>query len=423
MKIRCTPSLLSGTVNAISSKSDAHRLLICAALSYEPTVIHCNAMSKDIAATADCLRAMGAKIKTENGTVTVIPDKFKKKAELDCGESGSTLRFLLPVLSALGINASVNGHGRLPERPLSPLKEQMEKHGVSFKSGSKFPLCLEGKLTSGEYELAGNVSSQFISGLLFALPTLDGDSKITLVPPVESRSYLNITVGALRKFGIEIEEQNNVYIIKGNQKYRSPREVTVDGDWSNSAFFLCAGALSESGVTVTGLNMNSPQGDRKILAVLRETGAEVTVNGSSVTVRKNKLNGIDIDASDIPDLVPVIAATAAYCSGATRIRNAGRLRIKECDRLAAMTAVLSGMNASVTETADGMVITGGNNLTGGEAESYNDHRIVMAAAVLSCGCEKPIEIIGAEAVNKSYPDFFEDFNSLGGNADVINDGK
>lgn len=424
MEVRCTPRTLSGTVRAISSKSDAHRLLICSALADKPTKIHCNVLSKDISATISCLKAIGVKIETNGETITVTPTEFQKTAELDCGESGSTLRFLMPIVSALGINAKISAHGRLPERPLSPLKEEMERHGASFETGSEFPLNLSGQLTSGEYELAGNISSQFISGLLFALPILDGDSKITLIPPIESKSYLDITLSALRKFGIDVQKENNVYIIKGNQKYRSSDEVTVDGDWSNSAFFLSAGAVSKDGVTVTGLDVNSPQGDKKILEILKRMDAEITIDGDSVTVKRKKLFGTIVNASDIPDLVPIISVVGALCDkGVTHIENAQRLRLKESDRLKAMDELLTKVNAAVSETDDGMIVWGENDLIGGRVEGYNDHRIVMAAAILSCGCALPIDIIGAEAVEKSYPSFFEDFNKLGGKADVINNGK
>ena len=270
-------------------------------------------MSEDIAATVDCLKAMGTEICIDGEEITVRPRRFGKSAELDCGESGSTLRFLLPVVSALNIDAVITGRGRLPERPVSPLKEEMEKKGVTFHGGSKFPLHLTGQLQPGEYELAGNISSQFITGLLFALPLLDGDSRIKLIPPVESKSYLDITVSVLRKFGISVEERKNLFIIKGNGRYTSPGEITVDGDWSNSSFFLCAGALSEKGVTVTGLNIASAQGDKKILEVLRDMGADVQISEDGITVRKNKLNGVTVDASDIPDAVPVISVVAAAC--------------------------------------------------------------------------------------------------------------
>ena len=277
MNAKCTPSEISGTIRAISSKSDAHRILICAALSKNRTRIYCNVMSKDIVATCSCLKSMGTEISVDGDFVTVIPKEFNKKAEIDCNESGSTLRFLMPVVSALGIDTIINGSGRLPQRPISPLKEEMEKKGVTFHTDNKFPLHLTGQLQSGEYEIQGNISSQFITGLLFALPLLDGDSKIKLIPPVESKSYLDITVSVLKKFGIEIKEKENVYIVKGNQQFISPKEITVQGDWSNASFFLCAGALCEKGVTVTDLDINSPQGDKKILDVLKKMGADVKI--------------------------------------------------------------------------------------------------------------------------------------------------
>lgn len=421
MNVICTPANVSGKIKAISSKSDAHRLLICGALSDCATKIHCNVMSKDIAATVDCLKKMGAEIEVDGDIITVNPNKFNEKAELDCGESGSTLRFLLPVVSALGIDATITGHGRLPERPLSPLKEEMERMGVVYNTGSKFPLHLTGQLKAGEYEILGNVSSQFITGLLFALPLLDGDSKIKLIPPVESRSYLNITLSALRKFGIEIEEQENIYIVKGNQKYISPKEITVDGDWSNSSFFLCAGALNENGVTVEDLNVNSPQGDKAILNVLREMGADVEIKGTEITVKKNKLRGVAVDAADIPDAVPIISVVAALCEGETRIINAGRLRIKESDRIKSIKEMLTAAGGKAEETADGLIIKGNKKLLGGKVGGYNDHRIVMSASILSNFCEGAVEITDAQAVEKSYPHFFEDYNRMGGNANVIND--
>lgn len=422
MEASCLPSVLSGKIDAVSSKSDAHRLLICAALAEGITKIRCNVMSKDISATVECLRAMGTGIELKKDIITVTPAPFNKTAALDCSESGSTLRFLLPVLSALGIDAAISGHGRLPERPLSPLKEEMEKKGVVFHTGSSFPLHISGRLTAGGYELAGNVSSQFVSGLLFALPLLDGDSRIKLIPPVESRSYIGITLSVLKKFGIEITEKENLFIIKGNQKYRSPNETAVDGDWSNSAFFLCAGALGGDGVTVTGLDINSPQGDKKILEVLKNMGAEVSVSGGGVTVKGNELSGTTVDASDIPDLVPVISVTASLICGETRIKNAQRLRLKECDRLAAVYNMLTSVGISVTQTGDGLIIKGGKP-SGGKIDGCNDHRMVMSAAILSLFCREKLVITDAQAVNKSYPSFFEDFNSLGGNASVIDNGK
>ena len=421
MTVNCTPSVLSGTIRAISSKSHAHRVLICAALSQNNTKIYCNVMSKDIAATVDCLKSIGTEIQVDGDIITVIPNQFNKKSDLNCNESGSTLRFLMPLVSVLGIDATFKGSDRLSERPFSPLKEEMEKKGVTFHTDNKFPLHLTGQLQSGEYEIAGNISSQFITGLLMALPLLNGDSIIKVIPPVESKSYIDITISVLRQFGIEIEEKENLYIIKGNQKYISPAEITVEGDWSNASFFLCAGALGEKGVTVTDLDINSPQGDKKILDILSTMGADVTISGNEITVKKNQLKGVTVDASDIPDLVPIISVVATACDGDTRIINAGRLRLKESDRIKSVIKMLSSVGADAEEADDGIIIHGGKVLTGGIVNGYNDHRIVMSASVLSMLCEKDIVITDGNAVEKSYPDFWDCFNKMGGNANVIND--
>lgn len=421
MLVSCTPSQLSGKIRAISSKSDAHRILICAALSKKPTKIKCNVMSKDIAATIDCLKSIGTDISVNEDIITVTPRGFNKNADLDCGESGSTLRFLMPLVSALGIDATITGHGRLPQRPISPLKEEMEKKGVTFHTDNEFPLHLSGKLQSGEYELAGNISSQFITGLLMSLPLLDGDSKIKLIPPIESKSYIDMTISVLKKFGIKIGEHENLYTIKGKQKFISPEEITVDGDWSNAAFFLCAGALSEEGITVSGLDLYSPQGDKFVINALLNMGVDIVTDEDEVTVTKCGLHGVVIDASNIPDAVPILSVVASACDGETRIINAQRLRIKESDRIKSVVDMLNSVGAEAEETDDGLIIKGNGNLQGGLVNGYNDHRIVMSAAILSCICKGNVDITDYKAVEKSYPDFFKAFNEMGGNADVIND--
>jgi 3-phosphoshikimate 1-carboxyvinyltransferase len=309
----------------------------------------------------------------------------------------------------------------LPQRPLSPLKEELEKKGVNFRTDNRFPLHLTGQLQSGEYEIEGNVSSQFITGLLMALPLLSGDSIVKIIPPFESKSYVDITISVLKKFGIEIEEKECLYTIKGNQEFVSPEEIKVEGDWSNAAFFLCGGALSEKGVTVTDLDINSPQGDKKILDVLSTMGADVQIDESGITVKRNKLRATTVDASDIPDLVPIISVVATACEGETRVINAERLRIKESDRIKSVAEMLLSVGADVKEIDDGIVINGKKELLGGVVNGYNDHRIVMSASILSTLCKDKIEITDNRAVEKSYPDFFADFNKMGGNANVIND--
>lgn len=423
MTVKCAPCRLSGRIKAVASKSEAHRMFICAALSDGVTQLAMEGGSADIEATQRCLARMGSVIEQRGGLINVTPALRRGHVVLDCGESGSTLRFLLPVVAALGMDAEIHGHGRLPARPLAPLIAAMQKNGARFHTGAAFPLELSGKLRSGVYELAGNVSSQFASGLMFALPLLAGDSVIKLLPPVESRSYIDMTAAALNKFGVAVHREGDNYYIKGNQRYHSPVRLSVGGDWSNSAFFLCAGAAGE-GVTVTGLSADSSQGDKKLLDILARMGADISVQGDAVRVCGGKLTGTRIDASDMPDAVPALAVTAAMCtSGTTHIVNAGRLRFKESDRLAAMGKLLRATGANFTATADGFTIMGGARLGGGVLDGCSDHRIIMAGALASAACRDSVYLTGAEAVRKSYPNFFRDFNSLGGRAYVVDDGQ
>ncbi len=424
MKVRLTPVKLCGSIPAISSKSDAHRLLIAAALSDRETEILCNVLSEDIRATARCLAALGAKVAFSENRMRVHPIPRTETAEgapvtLDCGESGSTLRFLLPVVSALGKNGVFTGGGRLPQRPITELREAMEAHGVHFSEKGAFPIHTSGALKAREYTLRGDVSSQYVTGLLFALPLLSDDSTLRLLPPVESAPYIEMTLSSLMRFGIEVRREGHTYFIKGNQTYRSPGAVSVEGDWSNAAFFLTAGALGAP-VTVTGLNPDSPQGDKAILEILRRMGAAVETAGESVTVSPGALHGIAQDMADIPDLAPIFSvAAAAARTGETAIQNAARLRLKESDRLAAIHRMLGSLGVSCTETAEGLLIPGGQSISGGETSGFGDHRMVMAAAIASVLAEAPVTTDGAEAVEKSYPHFFEDFKRLGGMVDVL----
>lgn len=422
MKIKLSPAKLKGTVAAVSSKSDLHRLLLAAALSDGKTVIRRNGSCDDIEATIDCLKAMGADFETTEGEITVIPiKKAVKKAELGCRESGSTLRFIMPVAAALGVNATFVLAPVLQSRPLLPLRRELENHEIEFTPPWQFPIEIRGRLESGKYQLRGNVSSQFITGLLFALPLLDGDSTLRLIPPVESRPYIDMTLGTLKTFGIEIEENDNVFSIRGNQKYITPKEVSAEGDWSNAAFFLTAGALG-SDVSVTGLNPTSLQGDKAVLGVLGDMGAAVEWDGDSVRVKGGELHGISFSAENIPDLVPVLSvAGAAAKSGLTVVTNAERLRLKESNRLGAISECLNNIGCVNAETDDGIVIWSGEQLYGGEVSSYYDHRMVMSMAVAATVATGDITVKNAEAVTKSYPSFFDDYKALGGKADVVDD--
>ena len=386
-----TPSPITGTVPAIASKSMAHRLMICAALADTETQVVCQSTSKDIEATRSCLSAM------------------KTGHRLLCGESGSTLRFLLPVVAALGLNAEFYMEGRLPDRPLAPLDDELHRHGaVLQKDGSV--LHVSGQLTPGEYTLPGNVSSQYISGLLFALPLLEKPSKLTVMGTIESAPYIEMTLDALRQFGVRITIEGNVYHIPACG-YKSPGKVFVEGDWSNAAFWLCAGAISKP-VTVTGLDPNSLQGDKAVFDLLRRFGANCQQDGNRFSVAPGPLRGIDIDAAAIPDLVPVLSVVAAKAEGTTRIYNAGRLRLKESDRIETVCRMLTDLGGTIQATEDGMIIQGGKPLSGGSTDSFGDHRIAMAAAIASCLCTGAVTVTGAEAVNKSYPHFWEDFEIL-----------
>ena len=421
MDITVFPGRLNGTIGAVPSKSQAHRALICAALADGPTRIECDGESGDIAATVACLKALGAEIRREAGGYSVIPNsEFRipnlraKPVMLPCGESGSTFRFLLPIVCALGRDVSFIPKGRLPQRPLSPLIDELVRHGCSLSALGAVPFHASGQLVPGRYSMDAGVSSQFVSGLLFALPMLGGDSELRLDGRAESFPYVELTLAMLEVFGIKADFDGAVFSIPGGQAYRSPGAVRIEGDWSNAAFWLGAGAIGSGRVTCNGLDLRSRQGDRAVVDVLKRFGACVEEGDSAVTVSGGDLKGIEIDASDIPDLVPILAVVAASAEGRTAIRNAGRLRDKESDRLAAIAAAMRGLGADVSETEDGLLIRGGAALSGGTVSSCGDHRIAMALAIAAVACTGAVRMTGAEAVGKSYPGFFDDFQSLGG---------
>ena len=330
------PGPRTGSVRIPASKSQAHRLLICAALGAQPVALRCDGVSADIAATARCLRALGADITDDGaGTFRIVPiaGEIPAHADLFCGESGSTLRFLLPVVGALGADVTFRMEGRLPERPLSPLDAVLAAHGMTIRRDGAL-LHVSGQLHPGAYELPGDVSSQYISGLLMALPRLPGESTLAVTGKLESAGYIAMTEDALCLSGIRLQKSGRTYTIPGGQTARLPAQCRVEGDWSNAAFFLCMGALSPVGVTVTGLTAASSQGDRAVLEILRRFGADVRETQDAVTVRRGALHGVTIDAAPIPDLIPVLSVVAALADGQTQIVNAARLRLKESDRLA-----------------------------------------------------------------------------------------
>lgn len=498
MNIKITPQQLNGTIEAIPSKSHAHRLLIAQKLAALQGVgqedpLEIPTFSEDIDATKGCLAQLDEEL-----------------PRFDCRESGSTIRFMIPVAMALKDEAVFAGSGKLPQRPLSPLKEEMERHGCSFEMlaaakgaagalncakaserGVTSEICrIRSRLQPGKYELAGNISSQFITGLLFALPLLNGDSSLQLTTKLESAGYVDLTLQVLREFGIEIREvrekitdedanaekkvviseraaeqadslsltanseadlegiseanlesnsENYLirYEIPGNQIYREPEGLKVEGDWSNAAFWLVAGALGGN-ITCTGLNPDSTQRDKEIVTVLEKMGAKIERENTAYHIAGNDapLHGETVSAAQFPDLVPVMAVAMTGASGTSSITNAGRLRIKESDRLATVCDFLTILGTDIRQTEDGLIIHENKNntdpsgtaahcpappLSGGTVSSHNDHRIAMAAAVASCRADGSIVITGAEAVKKSYPDFFTDFVKLGGKIEILED--
>ena len=417
MNVTIHPGRLAGTVRAPASKSMAHRALIGAALADGLTTLHINALNADIEATIDALMALGAMIDYDprkgllivrpiesapglKRTLTGLSGKamshvdYDEVLELDCGESGSTLRFLLPVACALGAKARFVGRGRLPERPNAALTKVLREHGASIDADA-LPMNVSGRVVGGAWALPGDVSSQYVTGLLFALPLLDDDSAIRLTTPLQSAGYVDMTLEALSDFGIRVDRVEGGYDIPGGQAYRSPEDVYVEGDWSAAAFWCAANALGAD-VDIEGVSRRSAQGDRAVADLLGRP---------------------EIDATDVPDLVPALAAVAAALPQRTVITGAKRLRLKESDRLSAVADMITSLGGNARATDDGLVIDGGP-IRGGTVDGRNDHRIVMAASILATVADGPVTITDAEAVAKSYPDFFDHFRALGGRADV-----
>lgn len=408
MDIKLSPSVLSGDLSVPASKSFAHRAVICAALADGESVLSGITMSNDIEATISSMTALGASFEIDGNTVKVMGINTKSFiagfADINCNESGSTLRFVMPVVAALGLDSVFQGQGRLPQRPIDIYKRELSKHGITFLT-QKMPYEISGRLNGGIYEIEGNVSSQFITGLLFALPLVKEDSEIRMTSHLESRPYVDITIDILKRFGITITETENSFFIKGNQQY-TPYNEHIEGDYSQAAFFYVANALG-SDVKFLNLNNDSVQGDKAIIQIISDA------------MKDGDIYGYRADCSDIPDLVPILSVLGAYGKETSVIFNAERLRIKESDRLVACAEMLKNLGGNVTVTSDGLEIMPVKKLNGGTVESFGDHRIVMAAAIAALRCNGDVIIHGAEAVEKSYPDFFGDYTRLGGKAYVI----
>lgn len=424
-------SVLIGTVQAPSSKSVAHRTMICAALSRSKCYIKNVSQSDDMDATIGCLEALGAKFNRTGSTLYLDASEFVSTDDtrhftLNCKESGTTLRVMIPICAALGLNVTFVGEGRLPSRPLDEYLSILPSHGVSCTIGDNYlPLTISGKLCGDTFEVSPKISSQYVTGLLLALSLMKNDTTLKLKSALVGGQYVDITTCVMSKFGVCAEKGENLYSIKGNQSYIAKDSycdenvgINVEGDWSQAAFFLCAGAINGD-ITVTNLDINSYQGDKAILDILRSFGADFEVNDNSVHIVKSKLKGAEINALDTPDLVPVVAALSSYAVGDTKISGVHRLKFKESDRLLSTSEMIKSLGGEASYTDDCMTVKGQGYLTGGTVRAYNDHRIVMSASVAGLNCDSDTVIEDAHAVNKSYTDFFDDYVSLGGNADVI----
>lgn len=415
------PGQLSGTLKAPPSKSIAHRAMICAALSEGGCSVSPIIDSKDMQATRQCLAALGIESTMEGDTIFFAPGKLqRKKGEpFNCIESGSTLRFMLPIVQALAHQGVFIGEGRLGSRPLTPYEAIWKRQGTSYTyqeglEDGHLHLTIKGRLKAGDFTLPGNVSSQFISGLLLALPMLSGDSCLYIEPPLESEGYIQLTLATQEAYGIKILRlDEHTFFIQGNQTYK-PRNMNVEGDYSQGAVLLCAGALGHQ-VTVQGLEMSSHQGDRQIISWLYQMGAQVKEDHDGTIVCPGDLHGITVDGRQCPDVLPILALTCALAKGESRIRNCGRLRMKECDRLAATVALLTALGADIHVEGDDMVICGVPAFKGGiTLDCYNDHRMAMMLSIAALHCDKPLTLTGADCVKKSWPSYFDDFVSLGG---------
>jgi len=423
LRIKSKP--LYGTIMAQPSKSMAHRAIICASLATGTTTIDNVVLSDDISATIGAVSQLGAEIKIQDSLkysgrkLITIDSKGKissKEKVIDCKESGSTARFMMPITRLDSSSSTFTGCGRLVERPFEIYKNLFTEKGITYMdNGGKMPIVLSGRLTSGTYNLSGDISSQFVSGLLFALPLLEDDSEINITGDLQSLPYIRMTIEVLKEFGINIKHQSDYkkMIIPGNQQYKPLSLYVVEGDWSQAAFFCVMGAISGQ-ITLTGLNLDSCQGDKVIIDILREMGAIPEISQEGIKFSKSKLRGITVDVSQCPDLVPAVSAVASVAEGTTSIINGARLRIKESDRLMTTCRELNNLGADIIEKSDGLIIKGKPCLTGGKAFGSGDHRIVMAVAAASVICRQDVEIEGYDAVKKSYPEFWKDFVSLGG---------
>lgn len=424
---------VQGEIEAISSKSFAHRMLICSALADVSSQLRCNVLSQDMIATMQCLNALGADIRYNDGYFSINPIKPERRSTekpilLECKECGSILRFLLPITAAMGVNAEFNGEGRLPERPIGEILSLLADNGVEV-DGQKLPVRINGKLKNGILRIAGTVSSQYITGLLMALPLLNGDSTLFIEGEQLSKPYIDITMDVLKRYGIMIIDNNGSYFIKGNQKYKAV-SLAVEGDWSNAAFWVALGACGNS-ITIKGINNNSLQGDKAIMEIAETMGAIISRNdnGETVAIKGGRLHGIEFDARNVPDIVPVIAVMCHYADGKSIIRNVGRLREKESDRLGGVIDTVLRLGGSAHSDGNNLYIDGKGACDGSDryhkgekkrivVNGLKDHRMVMMG-ILAGMISSNIAVTDVEALDKSYPNLLEHLESLGVNFSII----
>ncbi|OOB78469.1 MAG: 3-phosphoshikimate 1-carboxyvinyltransferase [Epulopiscium sp. Nele67-Bin002] len=424
-QVKILPTKLTGNIKIPPSKSMAHRAIICASLSTQTSVISGVDYSADIIATIEGMRALGADIVQDGSTLTICGEKLLNggvdNKTIFCNESGSTLRFLVPISLVSHSKVKFTGKGNLGKRPLTSYYNIFDKQNIKYSyEADNLNLQVEGKLSADKFELAGDISSQFITGLLFALPLLESNSEIIITTPLESKGYVDLTLQMMESFGVYV--QNNDYksfIIEGNQTYKATT-YEVEGDFSQAAFFLVAGAIGNN-VTCTGMNIKSLQGDKMAIDFLREMGVDIQIEGDCISAKNTGvLNGITMSGAECPDIIPVMSVVAALCDGETEIVNAGRLRIKECDRLTATTQELNKIGALITENVNGMKIDGVDEFSGNcMVSSHKDHRIAMSLAIAATRCKQPIILDYPECVEKSYPKFWDDYKAIGGKVEVV----
>lgn len=413
------PHHLEGTIKVPTSKSLAHRAIICASLSKGESVITNVSMSLDIEATINAMRALGATIISQGTTLYINGNQTltEKNCLIDCHESGSTLRFMIPVSLINERFVTFTGRGKLGSRPLDVYYNIFDKQGINYTYRKDvLDLKINGALQAGEFSIPGDISSQFITGLLFALPLCQGDSTIHITSPLQSKGYIDLTLDLLKLYGITIENDDyETFTIKGSQAYIA-HDYEVEGDFSQAANYLAAGAMGNE-VLITNLNLQSAQGDRAAIKILESMGAHLEETSEGVLMRPGRLQATNIDASQCPDIIPVMAAVCGVAQGTSLIYNAKRLRIKECDRLHATCEVLKACGVMVAEKEDAMVITGTDFVQGAELSCFNDHRMAMMEAILATRAYGDFKLDDASCVAKSYPDFFEDYQKLGGSFD------